>query len=160
MAATLNRECVPRKVRDMSRLFTGATARRITVALAGVGVASAIATGGVANAAPAPHEAKPAPAQTTPVPGTKCTLAGVEKALAKEDPALWKEIQSHPRAKEHFENTIVLTPAQRKQQREEMRKKHPERAEIKNFLRDHGIAKKDRSAHRAAIKKALETCSG
>ena len=145
----------------MSRLFTGATSRRITLALAGVGVASAIATGGVAQAAPVPHSpAKPAPAQTTPVPGTKCTLAGVEKALAKEDPALWKEIQSHPRAKQHFENTIVLTPAQRKQQSEEMHKKHPERAEIKNFLRDHGLAKKDHSAHRAAIKKALETCSG
>lgn len=144
----------------MSRLFTGATTRRITLALAGVGVAGAIATGGVANAAPAAHPAKPAPAQTTPVPGTKCTLAGVEKALAKEDPALWKDIESHPRAKERFEKTIVLTPQQRKQRREETHKRHPERAQIKNFLRDHGLAKKDRVAHRAAIKKALETCSG
>lgn len=144
----------------MSRLFTGAAARRITLALAGVGVASAIATGGVATAAPAPAPTKQAPAQTTPVPGTKCTLAGVEKALAKEDPTLWKEIESHPRAKERFEKTIVLTPQQRKHRRQEMHKSHPERAQIKNFLRDHGLAKKDRTAHRAAIKKALESCSG
>ena len=118
----------------MSRLFTGAAARRITLALAGVGVASAIATGGVATAAPAPAPTKQAPAQTTPVPGTKCTLAGVEKALAKEDPTLWKEIESHPRAKERFEKTIVLTPQQRKHRRQEITSHTPSVRRSRTFF--------------------------
>lgn len=149
----------------MFRMTSGVVARRIAVAIAGVGAATAIAAGGVANAAPpqppkaAPaHPHKAAPAPTTMVPGTACTLAQVERALGAEDPQLWHEISSHPRAKRHFEQTIVLTPEQRKQRRLEAEKHHPERAEIMNFLRDHGIGKKDRAEHRAAIKKAMETC--
>ncbi len=127
----------------------------ITTGLAGVGMAAAIVGGGVASAAPAP-------APTT-VPGTSCTVAQVERALAKEDPALWKRIESNPRAKKHFESTIVLTPEQRKAKRDEMAKKHPERAKVREFLKEHNVlpgkAREDMKAVHAAVEKAKLSCS-
>lgn len=129
---------------------------RITGSLAGMGIAAAIVGGGVANAAPvAPPSA--------PVPGTSCSVAQVERALAKEDPALWKKIESRPEAKKHFEEMITLTPEQRKARHEEMAKKHPERAKVREFLKDHNImppkARDEMKTVRAAVEKAKQTCT-
>ncbi|MFW0793569.1 hemophore-related protein [Gordonia sp. CPCC 205515] len=133
--------------------------RRIAYGLAGAGIASAIAVGGAANAAPMPaHPSKPAPSATAMVPGTKCTIAQVERALAKEDPALANRINSHPKAKARFENGLLMTKEQRQAKRAEFRKKHPNEAMVRKFLRDHGVARPEMQKNRAAVAKAKATC--
>ncbi len=126
--------------------------------VAGAGIASALAVGGVATAAPSAPPQHPAP-QSTYVPGTHCSLAQVERALAKQDPALWKRIDTHPRAKKHFETAIMLTPQQRKARRMEFRHKHPNLAAIARFARDHHMGRPEMTKDHDAIKRAEMTCA-
>lgn len=139
---------------------TGRVTRRIAYGVAGVGVASAIAVGGVATAAPA-HPGPPthpAPSASASVPGTKCSLAQVERALAHEDPALWQKIDSNPKLKMRFEMGMTMTQEQKQARRAEMKKNHPARAAIMQFLRDHGITRPEMQKNHQAIKQAKATC--
>ncbi|QTI68166.1 hemophore-related protein [Gordonia polyisoprenivorans] len=130
------------------------TRRRVTVAVAGIGIAGVVGAGGagIAGAAPTP----PPPPKAF---GTTCSVMQVERALAVEDPALWQQINSHPRAKRHFEEMIVLSPEQRKALREKNRHAHPVRSTVMAFLRDHGIGAQQRTMTRDAMAKALRTCN-
>ncbi|MGV9711410.1 hemophore-related protein [Gordonia sp. NPDC003424] len=133
--------------------------RRLAYGIAGAGIASVIAVGGAANAAPMPaHPAKPAPSASSMVPGTKCTLAQVERALAKEDPALAKRINEHPKLKAHFENGLLMTKEQRQAKHAEFAKKHPNEAKVRHFLRDHGISRPEMKKAHDAVEKAKMTC--
>ncbi|GAB93609.1 hemophore-related protein [Gordonia rhizosphera] len=126
--------------------------------VAGAGIASAIAVGGVATAAPSAPPEHPAP-HSTYVPGTHCSLAQVERALAKQDPALWMRIDTHPRAKHHFETTIMLTPQQRQARRAQFRHTHPNMAAIAKFARDHHLRWTRSNKDHDAVKRAEMTCA-
>ncbi|AZG47376.1 hemophore-related protein [Gordonia insulae] len=131
--------------------FTARFTRRVVCSIAGAGIASAIAVGGVATAAPAP-------APHAQVPGTQCSVAQVERALAKEDPALAKRIEQNPKMKKHFESALTMTRAQKQAKRAEFRKNHPAEAAIVRFARDHHLTKPEMAHARDAVKKAKMTC--
>ncbi len=126
--------------------------RRVACTLAGVGIASTIAVGGVATAAPAPTS-------HPQVTGTNCSVAQVERALAKEDPALWKRIEANPMMKKHFESALTMTKDQRKAKRAEFRKNHPAESAIGKFIREHHLTRPEMKKTRDAVKRAKETCS-
>ncbi|WLP89717.1 MULTISPECIES: hemophore-related protein [Gordonia] len=127
--------------------------RRLTVAVAGLAIAGAIGGTGIAGAAPttppAPHHAY----------GTSCTVGQVEKALSAQDPHLWQQINSHPKLKKHFEEMLLLSPAQRKELRDKERHDHPNRSAVVGFRHDRGAGAQQRKATHQAVEKALHTCS-
>ncbi|WAC57400.1 hemophore-related protein [Gordonia sp. SL306] len=130
-------------------------ARGVACSVAGAGIASAIAVGGVATAAPA------TPAPHSSVPGTHCSVSQVEGALAKQDPALWKRIDGNPKMKKHFESAMTMTKEQKQAKRAEFRKNHPTRASIRQFMQDHHIMppmRTEMKKNHDAIKKAKATC--
>ena len=125
---------------------------RIGYTVVGAGLASAIAVGGAANAAPT-HPVRPAL-----VPGTHCTDAQVDRALAHEDPALWHRIESNPKLKRRFEHMLTLTPQQRKAMHQKWAQHHPVRSEMMKFLRHQHISRSEMARDRAAVMRAKQTC--
>lgn len=136
--------------------------RRIACGVAGIGIASVCAVGGVATAAPSapahPHSAPQAVSPDSKVPDTKCTLAQVERALAKQDPAVWQKIQSNPRVKRHFEAGITMTKEQRQAKMAKFKKAHPTESSVMNFLKDHHINRPEMKKAHDAVLKAKDTC--
>jgi hypothetical protein len=115
-----------------------------------VGVAATLITGSAlllpaaANAAPVSPNA--------PVPGTSCNVGQVERATANAAPIFWEHISMHPRAKDRFEQMLVLTPAQRKAERMKWMSEH--KADVQQWKMKHPhkhFTKQQRAQIRADI---------
>ncbi len=150
----------------MNHLSAFRTSRQRRIAAVFLGVAAtALMTGGVADAAP--PAGAPVP-KSTRVPNTNCTLGQVEKALAKEDPATWNSLQSSPQRRAYFEQNVVLTPEQRQARLAKWKRMHPNEASAVEFLMSHGLLRpidliggdSESPAQRAAVKARVKaTCS-